>query len=173
MSSRHAQRSWPGPWNTQPPPATCPAAVTEPRALPQPGRGRTGRKARRATPRGGGPRLQGWGPPSVQPCGSEKSATHLLGMAGSCSAPGPRGGSGLLARLRHGKAAANAASGRAQRRLEGRPGRGALGGREGAEGPKGAPVRQLFRPSPEPARGLPLACPGPPLPARCWLLSPL
>lgn len=40
--------------------------------------------------------------------------------------------------------------------------------RKGAEGATGAPVRQLFRPSPEPVRGLPLAPLGPPLPARCW-----
>lgn len=173
LSSRHAQRAWPGPGNTRPPPATRAAAGPEPRALLRPGKGRTGREVRQATPRGGGPRLRGWGPPSVQPCGSRRSTTHLLGMAGRCSARGPRGGGGLLARLRHGKAAANTASGRAQRRLEGRPGRGALGGREGAEGPEGAPVRQLFRPSPKPARGLLLARSGPPLPARGWLLFAL
>lgn len=101
----------------------------------------------------------------------------LLGVAGGGSAPGPRGGSGLLARLRHGEAAGSLPPGGRRGAAKGGPGGAALraserareGGREGAEGPAGAPVRQLFRPSPEPARGLPLARPGPPLPAGCWL----
>lgn len=109
------------------------------------------------------PGAWGRGPPSAQPCGSGRSATHLLGVAGRSSSPGTWGGCGLLARLGHGKALESAASGRAQRRLEGRgrPGAGTLGGREGAEGPAGAPVRQLFRPSPEPCVGAPPLLAGP------------
>lgn len=42
----------------------------------------------------------------------------------------------------------------------------------GGEGPAGAPVRQLFRPSPEPELGLPRAPLGPPLPARCGSSGP-
>lgn len=172
-SSGHAQLTWPRwgkPGHLQPPalrrapsPAPFPGPDGDARA------GRPGRLRPEEVVHGSG----AVGPPRVQPCGSGRSDTHLLGMAGRCSAPGPRGGSGLLAWLRHRKAAANGASGRAQRTLEGTPGRGGLGGRKAAEGQEGAPVRQLFRPSPEPARGLPLAWPGPPLPARCWLLSPL
>lgn len=102
---------------------TCPAPAGP--SPSQNGRRRTGWRAGPATPRGGYPRRLGWGPPRARPCGSDASATHLLGAAGRCSAPGPRGGGGLLARLGHSEAATSAASGRARRRLEGRlPGAG-------------------------------------------------
>lgn len=98
-------------------------------------------------PQGGGPRLRGRGPPRAQPCGSGTSATHLLSVAGRRSAPGPRGGGGLLARLGHGEAVGSAdwKGGPGGERWE--------RGREGVEGLAGAPREAAFPTQPRTRAG--------------------
>lgn len=139
----------------------CLPRARSPAPAPGTGRGVRGRPARQATPRGGGPRLRGWGPRAHGPAARAERHSPLgrggpllrAGAAGRRRASGPAGTwqGGDERCLREGAA---------------ETGREAAGG---GERPAGAPVRQLFQPSAEPVRGLPPAPLGPPLPARCWL----
>lgn len=183
VSPTNFSQHWPPPIWLAPRPAHCVqvpespatsshlsrAGALSPELFPGLGGG-IGQQARQATPRGGGPHLRGRGPPSALHRGSGRNATHLLGVAGRCSAPGPRGGGRLLARLGHGEAATSAASGRAQRRLEGRPGRGSLEGRKEGSGGGNGRAREAAFPTQPRARSGAAPRPAGPSPS-CPLLA--
>ena len=153
------------------PPVTCPGAGLSPhpslsRCFSGPGRGGAqGQKARKVNPPlEVDPRLRG--APRSSPRSSPAVGAPLTSWVWRAARRGRGEAAGFGPGWDMARPVRALPPGRGGA-WKGGPSRGALGGSEGAEGLAGAPVRQLFRPSPDP-RELPFAGPGPPLPACSW-----